>query len=135
MPMVSAAGTVSLRSQANSRLVNATNGSQLIASSTAIGTTEQFDLIDRGNGAIALCARSNNQYVCAENAGAQPLIANRTAIGQWETFQLIRNPDGTVSLRSQANDNYVCAENAGAQALIANRTAIGTWEKFDLLNN
>lgn len=135
MPMVSAAGTVSLRSRANSRFVNATNGSQLIASSTAIGTTEQFDLIDRGNGAVALRARSNNQYVCAENAGAQPLIANRTAIGQWETFQLIRNPDGTVSLRSQANNDYVCAENAGAQPLIANRTAIGTWEKFDLLDN
>jgi len=28
----------------------------------------------------------NDQYVTAENAGANPLIANRTAVGGWETF-------------------------------------------------
>ncbi|GAB3891735.1 discoidin domain-containing protein [Kibdelosporangium lantanae] len=128
-------GTVSLRSRANSRYVTAPNGSSLIASSTSIGGSEQFDLIDRGGGNVALRARSNSQYVCAENAGAQPLIANRTAIGPWETFQLVRNGDGSVSLRAQANNNYVCADNAGAQPLIANRTAIGAWEQFDLVNN
>jgi hypothetical protein len=128
-------GTVSLRSRANNRYVNATNGSALIASGTAIGTAQQFDLIDRGGGTVALRARSNNQYVCADNAGAQPLIANRTAIGAWETFQLIRNSDGTVSLRAQANNQYVCADDAGVQPLIANRTAIGAWEQFDLINN
>jgi hypothetical protein len=136
-PMGSASpiGTVSLRSRANSRYVNAPNGSPLIASGTAIGTAQQFDLIDRGGGTIALRARSNNQYVCADNAGAQPLVANRAAVGAWETFQLIRNSDGTVSLRAQANNNYVCADNAGAQPLIANRTTIGPWEQFDLINN
>ncbi len=126
-------GTVSLRARANGRYVNATNA--LIASSTAVGTAEQFDLIDRGGGNVALTARANNQYVCAENAGAEPLIANRAAIGAWETFQLIRNGDGTVSLRAQANNNYVCADNAGVQPLIANRQAIGAWEQFDLINN
>ncbi|MCW2882635.1 MAG: carbohydrate binding family 6, partial [Sphaerisporangium sp.] len=85
------------------------------------------------NGNIALKARSNGQYVTAENAGAQPLIANRTAVGGWETFQLIKNPDGTVSLKAQANGKYVCADGGGAQPLIANRTAIGPWESFDLI--
>lgn len=134
-PTATATGTVSLRSRANSRYVTAPTGSALIASATAVGTGERFDLIDRGGGAIALRARANNQYVCAENAGAQPLIANRTAIGPWETFALVRNPDGSVSLRAQANNNYVCAENAGTQPLIANRTAIGAWEQFDLVTS
>jgi hypothetical protein len=127
---------VSLRSRANNMYVCAENaGAQpLIANRTAIGTWEQFDLLDAGGGNIALRSHANNLIVTAENAGAQPLIANRTAIGTWETFQLIRNPDGTVSLRALANNMYVCAESAGTQPLIANRTAIGTWETFDLIS-
>jgi hypothetical protein len=38
---------------------------------------------------VSLRALVNNDYVTAENAGAQPLIANRTAIGTWEKFDLI----------------------------------------------
>jgi type 1 glutamine amidotransferase len=122
----------SLRSRANSRYVTA-GASPLIADATSIGTAQRFDVVDLGGGNIALRARANNMYVCAENAGAASLIANRGAVGGWETFALIRNSDGTVSLRAQANGRYVTAENAGAAPLIANRTAIGPWEKFDLV--
>jgi len=128
-------GVVSLRARVNSRYVSAANAgaAALIANAAAIGSWEQFDLIDRGGGNIALRARVNSRYVCAENAGAAALIANRTAIGPWETFALIRNANGSISLRAQANGRYVTAENAGAAALIANRTAIGGWEQFDLI--
>jgi hypothetical protein len=84
-------------------------------------------------GNVALRARINNMYVCAENAGAAPLIANRTAIGGWETFRLVNNANGTVSLLATVNNRYVCADNTGAAPLIANRTAIGPWEQFDLI--
>jgi hypothetical protein len=126
---------VSLRARANGRYVTAESaGAQpLIANRTAIGTWEQFDLLDAGGGNVALRAHANNMIVTAENAGARPLIANRSAIGGWETFQLIHNPDGSVSLRALANNNYVTAESAGAQPLIANRTAVGAWEEFDLI--
>ena len=127
-------GTISLRARANGKLVTA-GSAPLIANRDAVGTSEQFDLIDRGGGTIALRARANNQYVAAENAGDGALIANRTAIGPWETFQLITNPDGSVSFRAQANSKLVCADNAGADPLIANRTAIGQWEQFDLIRN
>jgi hypothetical protein len=128
---------ISLRARANSMIVTTDNaGAQpLIANRTAIGTWEQFDLLDAGGGNVALRAHSNNMIVTAENAGTQPLIANRTAIGGWETFQLTHNPDGSVSLKALANNNYVTAENAGAQPLIANRAAIGTWEQFDLITS
>ncbi|MEV0406185.1 hypothetical protein [Actinoallomurus sp. NPDC050550] len=128
---------ISLRAHANNQYVTADNAgaSPLIANRTAIGSWEQFDLIDQGGGAIALRAHANNQYVTADNGGASPLIANRTAIGSWETFAFVHNADGSVSLRANANNEYVTAENAGASALIANRTAIGPWEEFDLIQD
>jgi hypothetical protein len=128
---------ISLRAHANGMIVTADNAgaSPLIANRTAIGTWEQFDEIDEGNGNIALKAHANGNIVTADNAGASPLIANRTAVGQWETFGLIHNGDGSISLQAKANNDFVTAENAGASALIANRTAIGPWEEFDLIND
>jgi len=128
---------ISLRAHANGNIVTADNAgaSPLIANRTAIGTWEQFDELDQGNGNIALRAHANGDIVTADNAGASPLIANRTAVGPWETFQLIHNTDGSISLRAMANGKVVTADNAGASPLIANRTAIGTWEEFDLIND
>ena len=128
---------ISLRAHANGDIVTADNAgaAPLIANRTAIGTWEQFDELDQGNGNIALRAHANGDIVTADNAGASPLIANRTAIGPWETFQLIHNGDGSVSFRAMANGDIVTADNAGASPLIANRTAIGPWEEFDLIND
>jgi hypothetical protein len=128
-------GASSLRAQVNTRYVSADNAgaNPLIANKTAIGSWEQFDIIDLGGGNVALKARVNGMYVCAENTGANPLIANRATAGAWETFKLIRNSDNSVSLQATVNSRYVTAENAGAAALIANRTTIGAWEKFDLI--
>jgi len=128
---------VSFRAHANGMIVTADNAgaSPLIANRTAVGTWEQFDEIDLGNGNIALRAHANSNIVTADNAGAAPLIANRTAVGQWETFNLIHNGDGSVSLRAMANNNIVTADNAGGSPLIANRTAVGAWEEFDLIHD
>ena len=126
-------GGIALRSHANNLYVSADNAgaSPLIAKAAAVGSWEQFDVVDLGGGKVALRARVNGMYVCAENAGAASLIANRAAAGSWETFVRVNNPDGSVSLRAQVNNMYVTAENGGAAALIANRTAIGPWEEFD----
>ncbi|MDI1465036.1 carbohydrate-binding protein [Catellatospora sp. KI3] len=125
---------VGLKAQANAQWVSAPNATTaLIANKTAVGTTEQFEVVDRGGGSVWLRSRANGQYVCAENAGANPLVANRASAGAWETFTLVRNSDGTVSFLAQVNNRYVVAENGGAAALIANRTAIGPWEKFDMI--
>ncbi len=128
---------ISLRAAVNNDYVTAENAgaSPLIANRTAIGTWEEFDLINNADGSISFRAHANNMYVCADNAGASPLIANRTAIGAWESFTLIHNANGTISLQSHANNMYVTAENAGASSLIANRTAIGLWEQFTLIND
>ncbi len=130
-------GAISLRAHANSDIVTAANAgaSPLIASSTTIGSAEQFDLINNADGSVSLRAHANGDIVTAENAGASALIANRTAIGTWEEFDLINNADGSISLRAHANGDIVTADNAGASPLIANRTAIGPWEEFDLIHD
>ncbi|MDG4809973.1 ThuA domain-containing protein [Micromonospora sp. WMMD1120] len=125
-----------LRARANNQFVSAPNSTTaLIANKTTAGTSERFDLVNLANGNVALRAKSNGQYVAAENAGAAALIANRATAGSWETFQLVRNSDGTVSLRATVNSRYVAADNGGSSPLIANRTSIGQWEKFDLVTN
>ncbi|GGM88184.1 lectin [Dactylosporangium sucinum] len=129
-PTTPPAGGIGLRSRANNQLVSLRSDGVLIASG---GAGERFDQIDLGGGNVALRARSNTRYVCAENAGAANLVANRTAVGGWETFRLVRNSNGTVSFLATVNSRYVCAENAGAAPLIANRTAIGPWEQFDVV--
>jgi hypothetical protein len=128
---------ISLRSHANNMYVTAdpAGALPLIASSTTIGTSQEFDLITNANGSVSLRAHANNMYVCAENAGTESLIANRAAIALWEEFDLINNPDGSISLRSRASTMYVTAEDAGASPLIANRTLILAWEEFDLIIN
>ncbi|MDQ1495165.1 MAG: hypothetical protein QOG69_1648, partial [Actinomycetota bacterium] len=126
-------GVVSLRAHANGDYVTAdpAGAAPLIANATAVGTAQQYDLVNNADGSVSYRAHANNAYVTAENAGASPLIANRAAIGGWEEFDLIHNADGSVSLRAHANGKYVTAENAGASPLIANRAAIGAWEEFD----
>ncbi len=133
----STGSVISLRAHANNDIVTADNGgaSPLIANRTAIGTWEQFDLINNSDGSVSFRAHANGDIVTADNAGASPLIANRTAIGTWEEFDLINNSDGSVSFRSHANNDIVTADNAGANPLIANRTAIGPWEEFDLIHD
>jgi subtilisin family serine protease len=94
---------------------------------------ETFDLVDLGNGNVALRSWANGRYVTAESAGARPLIANRTSVGLWETFQLATNADGSSSLKANANGKFVTADSGGGAPLVANRTSVGQWETFDVI--
>jgi len=124
--------TYALKSLANGKYVTAPNGgtNSLIAQSTAVGTSEQFQVVDAGGGNIGLLALVNTQYVCAENNGASPLIANRLAVGSWETFTEFDAGGGNIGLRAMNNGRYVTAPNGGNDALIAQSTTIGTPESF-----
>jgi|GEM_PF-2238036 len=79
------------------------------------------------NKIVSFRALANNQYVCADIAGANPLIANRTSVGPWEQFLVEDAGGGNVYLKSQANGKYV---TAGASPLIASQTTHGTAETF-----
>lgn len=127
--------TVTLWSAANNLFVSAANAiSPLIASQTAAGLAEEFQLVDRSSaywhGCVALKSVGNDLFVSADPAGASPLVANGTNAGPAQTFQWSDNADGTISLRALVNNMEVCAENAGALPLINNRVNTGLWETF-----
>ena len=132
---ISNGAVVGLIANANGRYVVAENagGNPLIANRTVLSSWEQFQILDLGNGYIALRSLINGRYVCAENAGASPLIANRTAVGTWEQFQAVDAGSGNFALIARANGKYVCADSGGSSSLIANRTAIAGWEQFRLV--
>ena len=123
---------ISLFAVANLNIVSAESAGTkpLIASRQAVGGWEKFDMIDLGNGGIALRAQANGKYVTAESAGAQPLIASRTAIAEWQTFRVLHLGNGGLALNADANGRWVSAESAGTKPLIASRTGIGDWESF-----
>jgi parallel beta-helix repeat protein len=130
-----ATGTIALLSRSDDRYVTAESaGTQpLIASRGVIGHWELFDLIDFGNGLVALHAHANGRYVTVGPAGSL-LTATGTRIGNDQTFQLSTNLDGTISLRSQSAGKFVSAEAAGSQPLVANRAGVGLWEEFNVVN-
>jgi hypothetical protein len=125
---------VALFAHANGRYVTAESGGAgpLIANRTSAYLWETFELIDLGNGTVALYSHANDTVVTSD-PGAHPLIANRYGTGPWERFTRVNNPDGSISLVAASNGKYVCAENAGASPLVANRTSVGGWEKFNLI--
>jgi hypothetical protein len=124
--------TYSLKALVNGLYVTAPNNgsNSLIAQSAAVGTAEQFKVVDAGGGNIGFLSLVNTQYVTAENNGASPLIANRSAVGSWETFTEFDAGNGNIALRAMNDGEYVTAPNGGASPLIAQSTTIGTAESF-----
>ena len=94
---------------------------------------ESFQVVDAGNGNIALRSLDNNDYVTAENAGASSLIADQPALGPWQTFTEVDAENGNIGLLATANGKYVSAANAGASPLIASSTSVGSSESFTVV--
>jgi Carbohydrate binding module (family 6)/Malectin domain len=104
--------------------------SPLIANCTADDQQDSFQVVDAGNGNIALLSLANNEYVTAENAGASSLIADQTAVGSWQTFTEVDAENGNIGLLATANGKYV---SAGASPLIANSTSVGSSQSFTVV--
>ena len=126
--------TYSLKALVNGKYVTAPNGgtNALIAQSAAVGTAEQFKIVDMGGGNISFLAQINSNYVSADNDGASPLIANRTGAGSWETFTEFDAGNGNIAIRAMNDGMYVDAANGGASPLIADSASIGTPETFSV---
>jgi hypothetical protein len=125
---------ISLKVIDNGMWMSSGNGmSPLIANRETPKTWESFTLVDMsyayGPCAVALIAKTNNMYVCADDAGDAPLIANRTIPGLWETFFWILNSDQTISFQAGANGFRICLDGGNDQ-LFAERLIPGVPAKF-----
>jgi beta-glucanase (GH16 family) len=122
----------SVRAAANNTFVSAENAgaAPLVANRNAVGSWEQFRVVDNGDGTVALRAVINNLFVTVDAASGGRLIANRTAVGTTEKFRRLTQSNGTVALQAVTNNQYVSADLNIAGVLIANRTTPSTWEQF-----
>ncbi|EFH85958.1 twin-arginine translocation signal domain-containing protein [Ktedonobacter racemifer] len=111
--------------------INQTNA-PLQATATQVQAWEEFDVVDAGNGLIALRAHANNNYVSARISQTNvPLQATATQVQGWEQFSWLPQSNGTIALQSAANGNYVSARTDQTNTpLDANITQIQGWEQF-----
>jgi hypothetical protein len=108
------------------------SNSPLEAIATQVQAWEEFDVIDAGNGLIALRSHANNNYVSARiNQSNSPLQATATQVQLWEQFTWLPQSNGTVALQSAANGDYVSARTDQSNTpLDASVTQIQQWEQF-----
>ena len=100
----------------------------------SLDATGQFDLVDAGNGQVALFAGTSGQYVTADTTGNAALRWQGIAVTTNQRFTLVRNADGTISLKAAASVRYVTATSDITMPLTANAATIGANQKFYRVN-
>lgn len=107
----------------------------LVADRAEAGAWETFELVDLGDGKVALRA-SNGKFVCADRSIGGLLVANRDTVGDWETFELL-SFDGDRKVLRTTDGRYVAADLAlegdRKGRLFADRTEAREWETFTLV--
>jgi aryl-phospho-beta-D-glucosidase BglC (GH1 family) len=124
----------SLKAGANGSYVSAESAGAgfLVANRAAVGTWEEFQVVNNSDGTVSFLSAISGQYVSADlNQGAK-LIANRATIGGWEKFRLVAQSNGTVALQAVANGLYVSADLNVGGVLVANRSVAQGWEQFTI---
>jgi mannan endo-1,4-beta-mannosidase len=104
----------------------------LEARASQVQAWEEFDVVDAGNGMIALKAHANNEYVSAWSSDANtPLEARASQIQGWEMFSWRDQGNGTVTLVANVNGDYVSAWSSDTNTpLEARATTAQAWEIF-----
>eukprot|EP01113_Clastostelium_recurvatum_P046820 TRINITY_DN8261_c0_g1_i2.p1 TRINITY_DN8261_c0_g1~~TRINITY_DN8261_c0_g1_i2.p1 ORF type:complete len:380 (+),score=64.23 TRINITY_DN8261_c0_g1_i2:1219-2358(+) len=75
-----------IQSQSNRKYVVVQQDKTLAATASATSSATLFRFAAVTGGGYSIRSATSNQYVCADNNGANPLIANRGSASGWETF-------------------------------------------------
>lgn len=113
-----------LQSKSNGLYVTLNSAGNLVATATSTSAATIFNYATV-TGGYSIQARSNNQFVTAENGGGSPLAANRQTVSGWETF-LIAQTSGYFAITATANNKYVAVQTTNANLLIATVATGGT---------
>lgn len=89
---------------------------------------EKFDVIDAGNGKVALKG-TNGLYVSSEN-GTAAMKCNRQTAGDWEKFEWVKVGTTQVALKGY-NGRFVSSENGATTGMNCNRQSVSGWEAFN----
>ncbi len=100
----------------------------MICSSTTQGATEEFILVDAGDGLVALKG-SNGKYVSV-NSTNNLLYCNASEIDTNQKFT-IRDLSGALTLKGY-NNLYVSSDNGSTTGMPCNRATAQAWEYFNM---
>jgi hypothetical protein len=109
-------GRVSIQAVVNGLFVTVQPDNTLAARSSAVGTSEQFDVYDFGDGAVGLKSVAAGKYVTADRAA--PLIASSISLDGAERFTSISGARDLTRLRARDLGSFVCADQAGAALMM-----------------
>jgi hypothetical protein len=114
--------------QNGGKYVSSNNGTSFMTCDRASAQGwEKFDVIDAGNGKVALKG-SNGMYVCSEN-GASAMNCNRSSYSDWEKFEWVTISSNQVALKGN-NGKFVSSENGATTGMNCNRATYSGWETF-----
>jgi hypothetical protein len=126
--------TVALKNLASGLFASARNDTLNVIGNVANASTwEEFDIIDQGNGLVALKSHMNNLYVSADLGVSSdaPLRARSSAVGGWEQFT-IQAVSGGYAFKANANGKFVQANlGLATDDLQARATTPNSWETFN----
>ncbi|OCT14258.1 hypothetical protein A8709_25860 [Paenibacillus pectinilyticus] len=115
--------TVALQASNNKYLSpDSSDSSKVKASTTSPWFSELFDLIDQGDGNVALKSRSNGKYVSVGSSANSSLKADSSTVGNTEKFTQIVNTNGTISLKS-VSFNYLSVPSSSSDGITPNVTS------------
>ena len=104
-------------------------GGAVNADRVEVGPWEIFEVIDVGDGKVAL-KTDNGRYLVAEGGGGGAINADRVEIGPWEKFTIIPLRGNKICLKTSTG-HFVVAEGGGGGAVNGNRDRCGEWETFE----
>lgn len=117
--------TIQMRGNTGKYVTHNNAGNMLSASSSVAGKTEEFTVVDAGNGMVAL--RGNNlKYVTLSSDNK--LFCTAGSIGNSEKFTLT-NLCGVYTIRG-SNNMFVSSEDGSPNGMVCNRGTAGGWEYF-----
>jgi uncharacterized protein (TIGR03790 family) len=123
--------TISLQSMTNGAFVDLYNsGLGLFATSATVGTSQQFQVIDAGNGGVSLKNLTTGDYVVADDGGVFPLSALGTSLGTPERFFEVDLGGNNVCLLSDSDGLYTTVETENDSFLYARALSVSPDETF-----
>ena len=127
VPVVPSEKVISLKGN-NSKYVTFSGADNLIVcSATTQRSTEEFSVVDAGNGLVALKG-SNGKYISLNGAN-NLLYCNASVIGTNEKF-ILSDLCGALSLKG-SNNLYVSSDNGAITGMPCSRTTAQAWEYFN----
>jgi hypothetical protein len=117
----------------NGKFVTARPDGKLDANSSHVRGWEKFELLDLGDGKVAL-GTYHDTYISAFDGGGDVLNNKAPHIKNWETFKIIRLDGNKVAFQTYNGKHYInVALHEDSKKLTAKAPHIRGWETFTLV--